>query len=39
VLAALYLKKYLLVIISVRGFVNTRAMVWLEGIGKLKKNQ
>jgi hypothetical protein len=28
-----------LVFISVTGFVNPKAIVWLEGLGKLKNNQ
>jgi hypothetical protein len=35
-LAALYSQKDLLVLISVRGLINSRAMVWLEGLSKLK---
>jgi hypothetical protein len=35
--AVLYLQKDLLVIISVTGCVNPRAMVGLDGKGKLKK--
>jgi hypothetical protein len=33
----LYPQKDLLVLVSVRGSANSRVMVWLEGLGKLKK--
>jgi hypothetical protein len=33
----LHPQKYLLVLISLRGPVNPRAMVWQKGTGKLKK--
>jgi hypothetical protein len=39
VLAAFYLQKDLLVLISVRGWINTRAMVRLVGVGKLRKSK
>jgi hypothetical protein len=35
--AGLYFQKDHLVLISVRGWVNSRAVVWLEGLDKLKK--
>jgi hypothetical protein len=35
--AVIYPQKYLLVLISVRVSVKPWAMVWLEGLGKLKK--
>jgi hypothetical protein len=37
VLAALYSPGRFLVLISVAAGVNPRAIVWLEGLGKLKK--
>jgi hypothetical protein len=33
----LYPQKYILVLISVTGSINFRAMVWLAGLGKFKK--
>jgi hypothetical protein len=38
VLAILYPPGRFVVLISVRGLVDTRAIVWLEGLGKLKNS-